>query len=64
VRLRKRQGWTVVHERNTGRPGELGRVLLTNSANGEVREVDPGETAFVDATLELTPLELGWEVVP
>jgi hypothetical protein len=64
LRLRKRQGWTVVHERNTGRPGELGRVLITNSNNGEVREVAAGEVAYVVADLELTPLELGWEIVP
>jgi hypothetical protein len=63
VRLCKRQSWTVTRQLNTGRPSSTGRVTITTS-DGEVREVLPGETVNIDATLELTPLEQGWEVLP
>lgn len=63
MRLRKRQGWTVVYQQPVG-ASPHGRVVITNSETGLVRELAPGEATFVDASLELTPLELGWEVVP
>jgi hypothetical protein len=64
LRLRKRQGWTVVHQPGNPVTGSPGRVLVTDSNSGEVTEVAAGDEVFVDATLELTPLELGWELVP
>jgi len=65
--LRLRQSWTVVWEKP--RLGESavaphGRVKITCSDTGEVRELVPGDVADVDATLHLTPLEGGWELLP
>lgn len=69
MRLRKRQSWTVTWEKPN--PGALainprfpGQVKITCSDTGEVRDLYPGETLHVDATLFLTPMEGGWELLP
>jgi hypothetical protein len=67
--LRKRQSWTVVWEQPSDAalerdPFDPGRVKITVSDTGEVREVRPGGIVDVDATLFLTPMEGGWELLP
>jgi len=66
--LRKRQGWTVVWEKPTPEEkltgGSLGRVKVVDSTSGKVQELEPGDTCAIDATLYLTPMEGGWELLP
>jgi hypothetical protein len=66
--LRKRQSCTVTWEQPTAEErlagGYRGRVKIVESASGRVQTLDLGDTCVVDATLYLSPLETGWELLP